>query len=126
MAQSRLRLYVKSIKTVTGTVEVEHARMREVHAVETEPKHEYILPEDQQQAIETVKSISREYSVEVEVVDAARENIIHRLIEEKQEKIKEFPTLISDSGERIEGEMTEEKVRYLISKIANERRKEYL
>jgi NADP-dependent 3-hydroxy acid dehydrogenase YdfG len=123
MAESKIRLYVESVRTVTGTVEVEHARLREVHAVETEPKREFILSEDQQKIIEIVKSISRRRSLEVEVVDVARENVLRRMVKEKQEKIKAFPTLITDAGRRIEGEMTEEKVESFLSKISNERRK---
>jgi NADP-dependent 3-hydroxy acid dehydrogenase YdfG len=126
MAESKIRLYVKSVRTVTGTVEVEHARLREVHAVETEPKHEFILSEDQQKIVEIVQNISRRHSFEVEVVDVTRENFLRRMIKEKQEKIKTFPTLITDSGRRIEGEMTEEQVESFLSKIANERRKQYL
>jgi len=126
MAESKVRLYVKSVRTVTGTVEVEHARLREVHAVETEPKHEFILSEDQQKIVEIVQNISRRNSFEVEVVDVTRENFLRRMIKEKQEKIRTFPTLIMDSGRRIEGELTEEEVELFLSKIANERRKEYL
>jgi hypothetical protein len=126
MAESKIRLYVKSVRTVTGTVEVEHARLREVHAVETEPKHEFILSEDQQKIFEIVQNISRRHSFEVEVVDVTRENFLRRTIKEKQEKIRTFPTLITDSGRRIEGELTEEEVELFLSKIANERRKEYL
>ena len=126
MAESKIRLYVKSVRTVTGTVEVEHARLREVHAVETEPKHEFILSEDQQKIVEIVQNISRRNSFEVEVVDVTRENFLRRMIKEKQEKIRTFPTLIMDSGRRIEGELTEEEVELFLSKIANERRKEYL
>ena len=126
MAESKIRLYVKSVRTVTGTVEVEHARLREVHAVETEPKHEFILSEDQQKIVEIVQNISRRHSFEVEVVDVTRENFLRRMIKEKQEKIRTFPTLTTDSGRRIEGELTEEEVELFLSKIANERRKEYL
>jgi hypothetical protein len=149
MAEPKIRLYVKSVKTVTGTVETEHEvfgpstldrpnrvkiegkisngtfRLRQF-AIEKEPKYEFILSEDQQKIIETVKNISQRYSLEVEVVDFARKNVLRRIIKEKQEKIKIFPTLITDSGLRIEGKMTDEKVESFLSKIANERRKKHL
>ena len=144
MAESKIGLYVKSVKTVTGTVETEHEvfgpstldrpsrvkiegkassgtfRLRQF-AIEKEPKYEFILSEDQQKIVETVKDISRRYSLEVEVVDIARENVLRRIIKQKQEKIKIFPTLITDSGRRIEGKMTDEKVESFLSRIANER-----
>jgi hypothetical protein len=148
MAEPKIRLYVKSVKTVTGTVETEHEvfgpstldrpnrvkiegkvsngtfRLRQF-AIEKEPKYEFILSEDQQKIVETVNDISQRYSLEVEVVDFTRKNVLRRIIKEKQEKIKVFPTLITDSGRRIEGKMTDEKVESFLSKIANERRKKY-
>jgi hypothetical protein len=51
MAESKIRLYVKSVKTVTGTVEVEREYMprpRLPTTAKTEPKHEYMLPEEKQ------------------------------------------------------------------------------
>ena len=149
MAEPKIRLFVKSVKTVTGCVEVEHEvfggmpldrpsrvkiegkrsdgtfRLRQF-ATQIEPKHEFILSEDPQKVVETVKDVSRKYSLEVEVIDIARENVLHRIIKERQAKIKIFPTLTTDSGQRIEGNMTGEKVESFISKIASERRKKYL
>jgi hypothetical protein len=118
MAESKIRLYVKSVKTVTGTVEVEREyipRPRLPPTVKTEPKHEYILPEDQQKTIEMIKSIASKYGLKVEVVDVARENVFHREMQKEREKIRIFPTLIVSSGERIEGNIPEQQVEELLS-----------
>lgn len=106
MVESKIRLYVKSVKTVTGTVEVERVYIllpRLPPTAKTEPKHEYILSEDQQKTTEMVKSIAFKHGLEVEVVDVARENVFRREMEKEREKIRIFPTLIVSSGERIEG-----------------------
>ena len=97
MAKSKIRLYLKSVKTVTGTVEVEREyipRPRLPPTVRIEPKHEYILPEDQQKATEMVKSIASKYGSKVEVVDVTRENVFRREMQKEREKIRTFPTLI--------------------------------
>jgi hypothetical protein len=118
MAESKIRLYLKSVKTVTGTVEVEREyipRPRLPPTVRTQPKHEYILPEDQQKATEMVKSIAYKYGLKVEVVDVTRENVFRREMQKEREKIRIFPTLIVSSGERIEGNITEQQVEELLS-----------
>jgi hypothetical protein len=126
---SRLVVFVKSVKTVTETVLVERIytpRSRLPPTPETRQKHEYVLPEDQKKAAEIVKSIASKYGLEVEVVDVARENALHRILQEKRDKIEAFPTLVADTGQRLEGEMTEEKIEPFMYQIASERRKEYL
>jgi glutaredoxin len=136
-----MRLYVKSVKTVTGSVEAEHEifgrspldhpnrvkvegkvadgtfRLRQF-AVETEPKYDYILPEEQEKATETVKRIARKYGLEVEVVDLTKENALRRILQKKRGEIRIFPTLIAGPGERIEGNPTERQVEELFSRLA--------
>jgi hypothetical protein len=126
MSISRLRLYVKSVKTITGTAEVMHARLRESHAVEIEPMHDYVLTEDQQKVVEIVREIARRHNLEVEIVDVTRENILHRVIQEEREKIRAFPALLADSGERIEGNISEEQAESFLSRIADGSHKKYL
>jgi hypothetical protein len=75
---------------------------------------------------EIVKIIASKYGVEVEVVDVARENALHRILRKKRDKIEAFPTLVADTGQRFEGEMTEEKIEPFICQISNEGRKKYL
>ena len=114
---------------MTGTIEVERLYPRRPllpPTVETEPRREYILPEEQEKAAETVKSIASKCDLEVEVVDFGRENVLRRVIQEEREKIRIFPTLMTDSGRRIEGEMTAEKIELFLSQIARKRRKAYL
>jgi hypothetical protein len=149
MSCSKVRLYVKSVKTITGTTETEHEifgrtvldhpsrvkvegsvaegtfRVRQF-AVETEPKHEYILPEDQQKIVEMVKQMARRYRLEVEVVDVSKENLLRRVVQKEREKIRTFPTLVAGSGQKIEGNLTEKQVESLLSRIADQARKKYL
>ena len=56
--------------------------------------------------------------MEVEVVDVTRENALRRILQKKRERIKNFPTLIASSGERIEGSFTERQVEELFSRLA--------
>ena len=126
MSVPRIRLYVKSAKTITGIREEEHARFREPHAVETEPEHDYVLAEDQQNVVELVEEIARRHSLDIEVVDVTKENVLRRAIQEERKKIKVFPALLADSGERIEGDITEEKAESFLSRIADRARKKYL
>jgi hypothetical protein len=126
---SRVVLFVKSVKTVTETIVVERIytpRPRLPPTPETRQRHEYVLPEDQKKAVEIVKIIASKYGLEVEVVDVARENVLHRILQGKRDKLEAFPTLVADTGQRLEGEMTEEKVEQFMHQIASEGRKKYL
>lgn len=149
MSYSKVRLYVKSVKTVVGTIETEHEifgrtslddpsrvrvegsaaggtfRLRQF-AVETEPKHDYVLAEDQRKVVEMVTKIARRHCLEVEVVDVAKENILRRTIQKERERIRTFPALIAGSEQKIEGEMTEKQVESLLCRMADEARKRYL
>jgi len=126
MSRSAIRLYVKSAKVVTGTVQVQHARLRESYAVETEPKHDYVLDEGQKKVLQLVKEIAFKHGLEVEVLDVAKENVLRRALQEEREKIRTFPTLIAGPGRRLEGEITEVQVESLFSRIAEKTRKKYL
>lgn len=117
---------MKSVKVVTVTMQVQHVRLRESYAVETEPKHEFVLDEDQQKIVELVREIAVKHRLEVEVVDVTRENVLRRTIQEERERIKTFPTLVVDSGKKFEGEMTREQVESVFSRIADPRRKKNL
>ena len=105
MREFKIKLYVKSIKTLTGTKEAEHERFGRVAPaypirVKIEGKGDYVFPEDQQKATETVKRIACKYDLVVEVVDLTRENALRRILQKKRERIKNFPTLIASSGQR--------------------------
>jgi len=150
MSVSRVRLYVKSVKTVTGNLKV-NLGYEDVEGVYTGqvlgeqgespgsmyrpnrppnvregPKEEYILPEDQEKTVEMITRIASKYGLEVEVVDVARENILHRAIQKERKKIRTFPALFADSVEGIEGDITEEQAEFFFSRIVNRTRKKYL
>jgi len=146
MSYSKITLYVKSVRTVTGVYDVRPVtsvddvmqraqgidrgvsspfRGRTPYAVR-KPRREYVLPEDQQKTVEAVERIARAYGLEVEVLDVARENVLRRMLQEERERIKTFPTLAASSEQRLEGEIAEEQVKFLFSKIAERTRKKYV
>jgi hypothetical protein len=89
MAESKVRLYVMSVKTVTGTREIEREVVRtRARTIETEPTHDYILPGDQQKAAEMIRRIACKHGFEVEVVEVTRENVD---IAERARRNKDFP-----------------------------------
>jgi hypothetical protein len=118
----KIKLYVKSIKTVAETREADLCDPQAARAypirVKVEGKGDYVFPEDQQKAIETVKRIARKYGLEVEIVDVTREDAVHRILQKKRKRIKNLPTLIASSGERFEGNFTEKQVEELFSRLA--------
>ena len=119
MAESKIRLYVRSVRTVTGTREVERETLlKRVRAVETESTHDYVLPEDQQKAAEMVRRIACKYGLEVEVVDIAKENVLRRVLQKEKEGISILPTLMARSGVRLEGSLTEMQVESFFSRLA--------
>jgi ABC-type uncharacterized transport system substrate-binding protein len=138
MGHHKTRLFVKSVKTVTGTEEFEHITFAKrvggrrdrfelegkvmngtfrikAYQKETEPVYEFILSEEQQEVVEMVKEAASEQGLEVEVIDVTKENVLHRAIQKELEKIRTFPTLIASSGEKIEGKMTKEQIESVLS-----------
>jgi hypothetical protein len=138
VANKKATLYVKSVKTVTGTesferraflnkigdypdrIEIEGKRMNgtfvmKAYQTETEPRYEFILPEDQQRVVEMVKEIASKHGLEVEVIDVSRENVLHRAMQREFENIKTFPTLIADSGEKLKGNFSQEQIESFLS-----------
>jgi len=122
MNKRKVTLYVQSIKTLIGTEEwgqwgyvaspsIRPGGYRLVQDYKTysEPKYERVLPEDQKKFVEIVKDIASKHGFDVEIVDVAKE---------KERKIKIFPTLITDSGEKIEGSMPQEQVELMLRKAA--------
>lgn len=79
---SRIILYVKSVKTVTGTFQgwrvKGFARGRRLET-ETKPKYEFVLSEDQQKIVDMVREAAFQHDLEVDVIDVARENPLHRV-----------------------------------------------
>ncbi len=75
----------------------------------SEMKYEWVLPEDQKSTVEIVKMIAHQHGFEVNVVDVAKSR--------KKPKIKVFPILVMDTGEKIEGVASKEQIIQLFTKI---------
>ena len=88
--------------------------------------YEFILPEDQQRIVDMVRNISHILLLDVEIIDVSKENVLHRITREERERIRTFPALVADKGQRFQGQMTEENVESFLSQIANEGQKKYL
>ncbi len=127
VSESRIRLYVKGAKTVTGTFQGWQVKGwgRAPDWDEEEPEYEFVLSENQQKTVDLVRELARKHSLEVEVVDVTKESFLRRLIQKAQGKVKIFPTLIASSGHKIEGDMTVKQVESLFSSISEEKRKRY-
>lgn len=140
MSGFKVRLFVKSVKTLTGTEEFEHVTFRnrvgarpdrielegsrttgtfriKAYETETEPVYEFVLPEDQEKVVEMVKEAASKKGYEVEVIDVTRENILHRAIQEELDKIHAFPTIMTGSGQKIEGIMTKKQIDDFLSRV---------
>jgi hypothetical protein len=129
MQKRKVIMYVQSVKTVTGTEKIDRQyyaagpspkaggyRIIPEYEVESITKYKFLLPEDQNRVVEMVREIAPKYGFEVEVFDVAKENIVHRVLQEEVKRIKTFPTLIIDSGEKIEGNITKEQFELLLKK----------
>jgi hypothetical protein len=120
--RKKLTLYVRSVKTVVGTekwgrwghvggpgVRGGYRILRD-YKTYIKPKYGRILPEDQKQVVEMVEEFARKHGFELEVVDAAE----HRT----KIRVKNFPALVIDSEEKLEGDISEEQVEALLLKAA--------
>jgi len=87
------------------------------YKVYREVEYKSVLPDDQKKVVEMVQAMALKHGFEVNIIDVTKENLLHRL-EEKIKKINTFPTLVTDTGEKIEGRITEEKIKSLLSKNA--------
>ena len=141
----QVRVYVKSVKTLTGTEQFERrtpmvSRLGDypdrvelegkipdgtfvvrTYATETELMYEFVLPEEQQVIVDLTKKIASELGLEVKVIDVGKENVLHRAIQKEFEKIRLFPTLVNDSGMMLEGISTREQIEAFLSKIEGAR-----
>jgi hypothetical protein len=130
----RVTMYVKGVKTLVG----EEDRSQWGYVVQTRSAGPYgaiepgvypdlkvhkelvyksVLPEDQKAVVELVRAAAEKYGFELEVIDANKENLVQQ-IEDKIRHIDAFPTLISSTGEKIEGNITEERIKALVSKLS--------
>jgi len=129
MKKRKLTLYVQSARNVYGIerwgrwgfavgagIRGGGYRLARDYKAYSEAKYESVLPGYQKKAVEVVKTIAQKYDLEVKIVDVTNENIIRKIICTRGRRIKTFPTLISDTGERVEGKFTEEKMEQLLKK----------
>jgi hypothetical protein len=135
---SHVRLYVKSVKTVTGVNEFERripfskpgqppgrveiegkiaagTYVAKAYTTEKEVTYEFVLSDEQQRIIGWVTEIGPRLGLDVHVIDVGRENFLHRVIQEEFEKIKSFPPLVDNSGKILEGILTKEQVETFLS-----------
>jgi hypothetical protein len=133
LGKERLTLYVMSSKNlVSQTQEVEKMGTC-VSATETQTRMPggfgriyrekltntencFVLSEDQKRIVEMVREIASKLGLEVEVVDVAKESAFHKAIK-REPKIATYPTLVTGSGEKIEGELTREQVETFLASI---------
>lgn len=141
----QVTVYVKSVKTLVGTREFENRtpipklgdRQSRVgfdgkrsdgtfvvksYVTETQPAYEFVLSENQQTAIALTEKTASRLGLKVKVIDVTRENILQRTIQKNLEKIRLFPTLVSNSGMMLEGISGKEQIKVFLSKIAKPRK----
>ena len=123
-------IYVKSKKVVEGETSVTEphlvspsrgspasvgfSRMRDawdtLYETRTETQHGYVLQDEQNAVLETVKRLCEKHGFELKIIDVTRENLARRAVQEEIRKVKSFPTLMTDSGRRLEGNVSEEQI----------------
>jgi len=130
MKKHSVTVYVKSVKTPVGTeksgrwgfavaqgIRGGGYRIQRDYKAYSEAKYESILPEDQKKVIEIVSETAPKYGFEVEIIDVAKESVL-RKISRVGLKIKTFPTLMIDNGEKFEGNITKKQVESLLRKTS--------
>jgi hypothetical protein len=114
-----LTLYVKSIRTqeeigslnresaIASTLGPHYYRGTPMGDGDMYPVERFVLSEDQEQIIEIVKEKAFEQGFVVRIVDLTREEAHHR--------VEVIPTLITDSGKRLEGKISEQQLESLLA-----------
>jgi hypothetical protein len=114
-----LTLYVKSIRTpeeivssgresaISGTLGPHYYSGTPMGDGDTASIDEFIFPSDQEVVIEMVKEKASEHGFAVRTVDLTGE--------EAHRQIKVIPTLISNSGKRLEGKISEQQLELFLA-----------
>ena len=131
----KIRVYVESVRRAVGTDQVAREfyrvdpltmpqsgahspqgghRIIQEHRVETMTRFEAALPEEQMRFLEMVESFASEHGFYFEVVDMGRKNRLERWIQKNIKNIETYPTLVTDAGHRIEGNITREQLESLL------------
>lgn len=120
MKKRKVTLYVQSVKCLIGTEKwgrwgyVSGAGIRGGYRLipdyktYSKAKYEWVLLDDQKKTVEMVKAIAQKHGFDVEIVDVTKDK--------KRLRIKTFPTLLMDTGEKIEGTISKEQVEMLFTK----------
>ena len=119
MVNRRITLYVQSIKAVAGTQQFERIWAWSAMAgtrKTTQTKYEYVLPDEQETIVKTVKNLCDQYGFELEIVDVTREKILDKVMHDNIKGIDVYPALLSDSDRWIEGISSKEQAESFLSK----------
>lgn len=115
-----ITLYVKSIRTleeidttdreseISGTLGPHYYKGTPMGDGDLIPVDEFVFPEDQKELIDMVKEIAADHGFAVRVVDLTRE--------EAHDRVNVIPTLVTDSGRRLEGKISEEQLKSFLAR----------
>lgn len=79
-----------------------------------ETTYKSVLPEDQKVLVAKVKALAAKYGFELKVIDVGENHFLDKL-DTRLKGIRSFPTLLTDAGLRIEGDITEERIKALLA-----------
>lgn len=91
------------------------------YKVYREAEYKSVLPKDQEAVVEMVKAAAVKYGFKLKVIDVGQNRLLDRL-EVRQKGISSFPTLITETGYKIEGDISEERIKTLFLTRAKNRR----
>ena len=132
MEVRKVTLYVKSVKTAVDMETTPRPRVvvpnqgpapggmapppqvYVTYDVESETRYAYVLPEDQKTVVEMVEQIARAEGLDIEVVDVTKIGRLSRAFRKDLRRLKIFPTLLTDSGLKLEGSLSKEQVERLL------------
>ena len=118
MNKRKVTLYVKSVKNAVGTEMILLQRRRAgvfpMWDVGSTAKYDFVLPPHQKRVMETVKEIAPKHGFEVEIVDVTRMGVLHRTLQKDVRKLRTFPTLITDSGKKLETRFSRKNIEWLL------------
>lgn len=123
-------LYVQSVKTEIGVDDRSHEgyvvqtmggagsyqappRIFRDYKVYREKIYKNILPEGQEALVEMVKGVALQYGFELTVFDVTKSSL-HKL-ENRLKGINTYPALVTNRGLKIEGDITEERIKALFT-----------
>lgn len=76
--------------------------------------YDYSLPDDQKAILTALERLCNEYGLELHVVDITQENVLYRCMI-RLKKIKDFPTLETSQGRRLQPPFSEDELERFVS-----------